>query len=101
MARKVDIKLFERMKNGSRRHVMTFHGGGRTKADARSSAKRSLRNYLKNPAPPIFLVEKIKTRPGEYTLVLKQPSGKYLSSEEFGGSARQTIAVRKGKVVGE
>jgi hypothetical protein len=47
MARKVKIKLFERMKNGTRRHVATIHGEGRTKALAQSNAKRTLGSYVK------------------------------------------------------
>jgi hypothetical protein len=40
MAQKVRMKIFERMRNGKRRHVLTIHGVGKTKAGAKSNARR-------------------------------------------------------------
>jgi len=53
MAQKVRMKIFERMKNGRRRHVLTVHGVGRTKRHAKANAARICNRYLRRkPGKP-------------------------------------------------
>ena len=47
MAQKVRMKIFERMRNGRRRHVLTIHGVGKSKKAARANAHRIARSHLK------------------------------------------------------
>ena len=47
MAQKVKMKLFQRMKNGKRRQVVTIHGEGRTKSLAKANARRTLKSYFR------------------------------------------------------
>jgi hypothetical protein len=47
MAQKVRMKIFERMRNGKRRHVLTVHGVGRNKKLAASNAKAIARRHLR------------------------------------------------------
>jgi hypothetical protein len=47
MAQKVRMKIFERMKNGKRRHVLTIHGEGRTKRAAKANVKRHAKSLLR------------------------------------------------------
>jgi len=47
MAQKVRMKIFERMKNGRRRHVLTVHGVGRTKRLARANVSRLCNTLLR------------------------------------------------------
>ena len=47
MAQKARMKIFERMKNGTRRHILTIHGVGRTKALAKANVRRNARTALR------------------------------------------------------
>jgi len=47
MAQKARMKIFERMKNGTRRHILTIHGVGRTKALAKANVRRNARAALR------------------------------------------------------
>jgi hypothetical protein len=47
MAQKVRMKLFERMKNGKRRHLITFHGVGKSKKAAKAHVRRIANAYLR------------------------------------------------------
>jgi hypothetical protein len=47
MAQKARMKIFERMKNGKRRHILTVLGIGRTKALAKANVRRNARKALR------------------------------------------------------
>jgi len=47
MAQKVKMKIFERLKDGTKRHVMTIHGLGRTKKAATANAHRIMRSHIR------------------------------------------------------
>jgi hypothetical protein len=47
MAQKARMKIFERMKNGKRRHILTVLGIGRTKKAAKANVRRNARTALK------------------------------------------------------
>jgi DNA repair protein RadC len=47
MPQKVKMKIFERLKDGTKRHVMTIHGLGRTKKAATANVRAIARRHIR------------------------------------------------------